>query len=296
MSSIIDAGFNVLRNTDDLRDRPAVLFHFTDMTSMLSIAQSRCIWASLATNLNDTTEIQYGLDLVRAFFRDGTLAVPQIFLDHVEYYLAPENSPQRAALTWRAYVSSFCARADRPLHWLRYGCRGTGVALGFDSSLMVRPGFNLIRVIYDPENQRRFVASLVSTIAEKFERACPGAVADETHRDFRSVAHLTAQLIWVASPRLKLPSLAGEEEWRLFTHELECEGIDLSRAHGNVPLPTLSRTSGTRQIPYKPCVYDQLPVRNIVFGTACTTTPEVLVLREMFPHARVSRSSVPAGP
>src|SRR5262249_24931357 len=51
---------------DNLVERetlPDVLLHFTDQAGLMGILQSRKLWASLATALNDASETSVGLDL-----------------------------------------------------------------------------------------------------------------------------------------------------------------------------------------------------------------------------------------
>lgn len=42
-------------------DRPGTLFHLTDPDGLIGILQSKCLRASLATALNDPSEVQYGV-------------------------------------------------------------------------------------------------------------------------------------------------------------------------------------------------------------------------------------------
>ena len=56
--------------------RPERLYHFTDCAGLIGIFEKRTIWASLATSLNDPSEVRYGLNLACDLFRRGA-SLPQ---------------------------------------------------------------------------------------------------------------------------------------------------------------------------------------------------------------------------
>lgn len=288
--ALINAGFGVLSNGVNPDNRPPLLFHFTDLDGLIGIAQTKAMWASLATNLNDSSEIRYGIELARALLEEGAVPGPSQFWRWVRYYLDPAIPPPATRLRWHSYLVSFCGRADSAIHWLHYGRSGTGVAIGFEASSVAREPFDLVEVVYDPAVQREFVIALLAAVQSKFDILQPGASADEHHPLFGTAAHIAAQAVWAATPRLKSPPFASEEEWRLLTYEVE--GLNATSALDE----TKFRTSGGRMIAYKECAYPALPLSRVILGAACPTGPDDYALSQLLPGVPFSRSEVPVRP
>ncbi len=119
---------------------------------------------------------------------------------------------------------------------------------------------------------------------------------NEDHELFRIAAHLTAQALWAAAPRLKAPAFADENEWRLITSELDGDGT--ANEPGDVPLETRFRASRGRIIPYKGLAFDPLAVTQIIPGSAVPMEPDDPGLTLLVPQfsGRVTRSDVPVRP
>ena len=64
------------------------------------------------------------------------------------------------------YVTSFCASADKSIHWLHYGGRGTGVALEFDANMLATNLSHVAvmrRVIYEPKDQDAVINDILDS-------------------------------------------------------------------------------------------------------------------------------------
>lgn len=292
--ALIDAASDALRQAVDPESRPALLFHFTDLNGLIGIAQTKTLWASLATNLSDSSEVRYGIELTADLLTRGAVPGPAQFWHRVRHYLDPANSPPAARIRWHSFVVSFCGHAESAIHWLHYGRSGTGVAIGFDARSVVRVPFELVKVIYEPDPQRKFVQALLSAVQSALEAHQPGGSANQKHPLFATAAHIAAQAVWVATPRLKSPAFASEEEWRLLTYEVE--GRNMAGVSGQVPLPTKFRTSGGRMIAHKECAYDALPLSKVILGAACPTDPDDYALTQLLPAVPLTRSQVPIRP
>lgn len=294
MPALIDAGFGVVLQGINPPVRPPSLFHFTTIDGLVGIIGSRSLWASIATALNDPSEVIYTVRIADEFLQAGCPSGHQAFCDHVRYYLDPNNAPREFQLRWHAFVTSFCGHAESATHWLHYGRSGTGVAVAFDSKAIVQQPFELVKVVYDPDEQRKFIGSVIQAILNKFEALAPGAPANPSNEFFRVVAHLTAQAVWAAAPRFKSPAFASEEEWRLITYELD--GVDFSQVTGYVELPTHQRTVGTRLVAYKENGFDRLPISEVILGWSCETKPDDYAISRLLQDIPISRSAVPIRP
>src|SRR5215468_10817969 len=133
--------------------RPDRLFHFTDSNGLIGILNKRTLWATLATSLNDVSEIQHGLGRARKLLESNAADAPSSFLKKIEHYLDPANAFPLGTWHLHTFLISLCARIDRSVHWLHYGRSGTGFAIGFDANGLEKSPFVLVPVIYDEQAQ-----------------------------------------------------------------------------------------------------------------------------------------------
>jgi hypothetical protein len=138
----------------------------------------------------------------------------------IGHFLDTSNVRAEYQLELRAYVISFCARVDLALHWLHYGRSGTGVAVGFDGTAVQRPPFDLFQVTYDPEEQHAIVNSVIEGTAECLQRSLANVSVAERDALIEVAATAAAGRLRAVVPLMKNSAFAGEEEWRLVTHDV----------------------------------------------------------------------------
>ena len=263
--------------------RPERLYHFTDCAGLIGIFERRTIWASLATSLNDPSEVRYGLDLACDLFRKGTITATNFSLDGMDKLVAARADESRA------YIVSFCGNLNLAGQWLHYGRSGSGVAVGFYPERLTQPPYDLFRIVYRHDAQVEAIDAIVRTIDDSLGELLP-TIEDEHQRDRLTAiaADLAADHLWMASPKLKHPSFEAEEEWRLIAYELRGPGAP----HGQGPAgETHFRASAGRVIPFKELSFETLPAFEVVLGSSCPMGPGdlgVLVLMEERMGARLT--------
>ena len=263
--------------------RPERLYHFTDCAGLIGIFEKRTIWASLATSLNDPSEVRYGLDLACDLFRKGSITATNFSLDGMDKLVAARADESRA------YIVSFCGNLNLAGQWLHYGRSGSGVAVGFYPERLTQPPYDLFRIVYRQDAQVEAIKTIVRTIDDSLGELLP-TIEDEHQRDrLKAVAaDLAADHLWMASPKLKHPSFEAEEEWRLIAYELRGPGAP----HGKGPAgETHFRASAGRVIPFKELSFETLPAFEVVLGSSCPMGPGdlgVLVLMEERLGARLT--------
>lgn len=101
-----------------------IIYHYTNVDAAFNILISGEIWLSDAKKMNDYTEIETCLNLLKnlipSYPQIETLIPIQIatqFMDRMDYYLC-----------------SFTSKKDALSQWFRYGQDGAGIALGFSFS------------------------------------------------------------------------------------------------------------------------------------------------------------------
>lgn len=295
---MLDVGGAALLADKGIRKPPERIYHFTDCGGLIGVLTAKTFWASLATALNDISEMTCGVERGRALLKGGTLHSRALDLQQVETFLDRTKSPKEWQSDWRAYVISFCAVADTAMHWLHYGRKGLGVALGCDSAHLEQKPFELFPVLYEPNEQDAFLKSVIEAIDSELVNVLATAHVNERTFILRLAADWTAKAIWMAAPRIKDIAFKSEQEWRLLTYEPHGPGVP---AQMQVQMPTFFRAVAERVVPYKKLAYEKLPVSEIILGKSSPMLDDeqalaVLMEETIGQHLSVIRSPVTVRP
>lgn len=267
-SAVIDAAALLAASPDS---PPEQLYHFTDCQGLIGIFEHRTLWASLATSMNDPSEIMFGLRLAHDLFASGTVAARNLDLSSVDLL-----AMQRASES-RAYVVSFCQQVKLAGQWLHYGRSGSGVAVGFRTAGLVKAPYALFRVLYEEHEQVALLRAAVAAVDDAVDAAMPDLTDPKDVSLLTSVARdVLADLLWKVSPRLKDPAFKAEEEWRLIAYEPK----EAAPSTVGEPLGvTCFRGAAGRVVPYKKVEFSPLPAFEVVLGASCPMRPEELGIR-----------------
>jgi hypothetical protein len=191
------------------------LFHYTNADGLLGILRSRVFWGTDITHLNDSSELEYGIELVRRQLDEAARRRAQgkvaALLDAVR-----ENFHSFGWLT--AFVSCFCQEGDLLSQWRGYGGSGGGYTIGIRScskqdTAIPEPKISLRQVIYNPTEQLQLINGSIA----KLEEFADYVYADNS-LDWNEVANkLTSffrqevgDYLWC----FKNDAFSEEQEWR----------------------------------------------------------------------------------
>lgn len=111
---------------------PEVVYHYTTVDTMMKIVSSGKIWATSISYLNDSSEGEHFLRMVRRRLPD---LLPQYQLR--ETVLSKLDDKARL-IERRPFIASFSAEGDSLPQWRSYCPRGNGVAIGFRVGCLTR--------------------------------------------------------------------------------------------------------------------------------------------------------------
>lgn len=185
------------------------LYHYTSVSGLLGILQSRVLWATDISFLNDSEEFRHGLsiaaDLVVQRLESAT-GNDHALLIELQKILAQENR-------FPAYVVSFTEHGDLLSQWRGYSPEG-GASLGFTVAGLKRveelSKFRLSKCIYNDEKKRAIANEFLDGLLEQHRsRGTP---------DPRSIL-FTAQWFvgqfYQMAACFKDSAFSEENEWRL---------------------------------------------------------------------------------
>lgn len=211
---------------------PVVVYHYTTVDTMMKIVTSRKIWATSISYLNDSSEGEHFLRMVRRRLPD---LLPQYQLrDSVLTELVGEARPVED----RHFIASFSAEGDSLPQWRSYCPQGNGVAIGFRVGCLT--GVKLAR--YDDERPRvrfRSVEYMAEDASELLLDSCIADIARETDEAFAMATdffgadwkvtreHLFAVHAESEACKRKHASFIAEREYRLITDPLFTEVKDV---------------------------------------------------------------------
>jgi hypothetical protein len=197
------------------------LYHYTGQSGILGIIGERQIWATHSQYLNDRREYKHALDLVREEIKTLLASADQetqtLLQDMAEGISGIESI--------NVCVCSFSEDRDSLSQWRAYGPGASGFAVGFSGDCVAaatkKEGWYLAPCIYEPEEQRALIRSLVEEVLEQsIEGKNAGKTEIEKHYWARG-ASLGAYLHRYALI-LKDRSFREEREWRIISKPLMC--------------------------------------------------------------------------
>lgn len=202
---------DLLNATELSQVPPPVLYHYTDAQGLMSIVDSKELWATNVLYLNDASEIRYAHDLAREFIAT----------------LAPDSTIYRTLRKGLGYlsflmdegdvdifISCFSSEPDLLSQWRAYGRSGTGFALGFRTQELMdlasagAPGNNqslsLLPIVYSRERQLELMSEFASTTIQRRDEQQIGTF------------QYSDLLPWITLvTKCKHPLFREENEWRL---------------------------------------------------------------------------------
>ena len=192
------------------RAPPPALFHYTDFDGVAGILQSRSLWLSKVSTLNDTSEVQLA---VQKFKERAARAAERLASDEAEFLRDVAEHLDEARRT-NICVASFGEGEDQLEHWRSYANDGRGIALGFRGGELrdagARHDVRLLRCVYEPEMHARIIEDVLHLLMQSLRSVRPRA-ADER----KALAEEFTAFFLLTAPVIKDAHFGGEREWRL---------------------------------------------------------------------------------
>lgn len=244
------------------------VYHYTDLQGLKGILDTQGMWLTDYAYLNDSSEMEYGLGLVKQKLSQAAdnpkySKIAAIFRD----WIAGLDNHQH-----RICISSYSLDGDSLSQWRAYG----SVAIGFklDYSLAGWNGECVINsVIYDKDEQERYLEYFVNHVLQAYELD-NGKFndVDKLKIIYQGGVHSTINLV----ARLKNSGFSDEREVRVAYVE-NPEFVDL----GMSLAPKRFRISGDGIVPYVSTLdlstdksEPKLPIIEVVVGPTISPNGE----------------------
>jgi hypothetical protein len=254
-----------------LRECPhAALYHYTSAEGLCGIISTNTLWASDVFFMNDATEFEYGRRLILSELGSRIGGKNCIWNTGREFHRLPSTNPsffeevETAYLehphNGKFYVLSFCDNGNLLSQWRAYGENGAGYSVGIetkavrsDTKTIRGDAVNLQKVIYEPEEQQKYIQAILDKAEGLREKT-----------DKLDVIRALSSTMVKLTIALKDKAFREENEWRiLYIRREPDDNDDLG-----------FRVSGTGIIPYLKLSpshifigdSDKLPIASINYG------------------------------
>jgi len=158
----------IWRQTDLYKNFAKIIYHYTIITGFYGIVNERNLWLTDHSYLNDSKEIDYGIDIAKGriehFIRDKGIT-QELYSKLKDELLSTED--------YRVCIACFSLDGDNLSHWREYGQHGNSISLGFS----VNPtmfGYNqetsISKVVYKPDIQKKIIDILLNQYGQAFQR------------------------------------------------------------------------------------------------------------------------------
>jgi hypothetical protein len=285
--------------------RPPILYHYTSMQGLLSIAEKGRIWATHIRYLNDSSEIVTMWKAVLRRLEQRRECAKSTDEAHSISEIIKATDDRRSL---NEFVASFSEKGDDLSQWRAYCPAGAGFSIGFDSKALLsqwvadpdggEPSFvgaQLFKVRYLDETKEESVSELDSAI-DSLVQLSSKLEGPMGFTQPLSKQHLVVAWLSVIAPSYKHAAFRDESEWRMV----------LSKPHKQMPGQRF-RTGKSSVVPYIEVelnrdtnfnLLDDYMIREVRVGPTPSADLSVGAIEGLFsskghPEVRVQKSAVP---
>lgn len=198
-----------------------ILYHYTGISGLTGITESKTIWASHIYYLNDASEITYARDIIKK---------------EVNKRLARANGEEKTFLIqfseWlncfsetphHLFIASLSEEKNLLSQWRSYTPHGKGVSIGFEPIALLRKiraqNFKIAKCIYKASEQEELMSDLLNRLLITFNNELQTYNSSNRHSSqkyFGIMENFLGEILQVFSV-IKNPSFCEEKEWRIIS-------------------------------------------------------------------------------
>lgn len=206
----------VINGEDDLHSYAGKLYHYTNSSGLLGILESQKLWATEASYLNDSNEVEYGLaavaDELRKIVCEEYAEPKKIILSEALVALQTKHE--------EIYVACLSEDGDLLSQWKGYADFGSGFAIELDCTELPKRkrkhqffDITISRVIYDRVKQSQVVRDEVIAVLSEYERSV-SAHPESALEIGDAAVHVMATILRHKALWFKSAVFEEEREWR----------------------------------------------------------------------------------
>lgn len=111
------------------QDIPPILYHFTNLPTLINILENKTIRFTNYKYLNDETELKFSLDGIKQYVKENNLSISDEYLSYLNSITSIINKRKNT------YIFCLTKIIDNLAMWRMYANDSFGVAIGFNSDI-----------------------------------------------------------------------------------------------------------------------------------------------------------------
>lgn len=213
---------------------PPILYKYMSQAGFLGIINSQSIWATDIFYLNDAAEYHHSVDMIRNEIdnKSKDITIPLTGFsgaksdtvkvvhkkDVQKHFLGVLNNMIGFLSDFHIFVCSFSEAEDSLSQWRGYCPGGSGLCVGFDSSLLAKyfeeRNYRIEQCIYDFDQQKEKISDLLDQYLEDVPQV---ETSDELPFMGGPQTNKFISEFFQIAPIYKDPSFIEEQEWRFIS-------------------------------------------------------------------------------
>jgi len=136
-----------------------LMYHYCSPNTLLAILQHRSFRLTDVSEMNDSLELRWGIELLRDVIKVRDPLTPRV-TSSLDWAIRVVNDLSMVV------AGCFSTKPDVLSQWRAYSDNGAGFCIGFDPKVFVEPPVNMRRVFYSRAEQEALVTMWLDEIAE----------------------------------------------------------------------------------------------------------------------------------
>ena len=206
------------KNDPEYRPLSGPLHHYTSLDALLSIVETKSLWATNVHYLNDSSESELGLNLMRQVGQEARKTAKGIDAEFLAYFA--DWLDGRVFESASVYVLCFSEAHNQLSQWRGYTEHGRGICLSLDSGLLVQRmqayGWTFQNCRYNRDSQLTWAEAILSRMRREAAASCVGLEGDKKKGFDPVLQNCLSDLLQVAAT-IKNDAFAEEREVRFIS-------------------------------------------------------------------------------
>jgi hypothetical protein len=205
---------------DDPEYRPlsGPLHHYTSLDALLSIIETKSLRATNVHYLNDSSESELGLNVMRRVAEDARKTAAGIDAEFLAHFIGWLDG--RVFESASVYVLCFSEARNQLSQWRGYTQHGRGVCISIDSGLLVQrmqaQGWTFQNCRYNRDSQLTWAEAILSRMRREAGASCEGLEGDKKKGFDAVLQNCLSDLLQVAAT-IKNDGFTEEREVRFIS-------------------------------------------------------------------------------
>jgi len=199
-----------------------VLYHYTSVSGLTGIVESKTLWASHIYSLNDSSEITHARDILK---NEINLKCKQSIPENEKEFLQQfyDWLDSFTQTPYHIFIFALSEKGSLLSQWRSYTPHGKGISIGFEPKTLMRKvkeqNFKIAKCLYEPHEQSDLTRALLDKMLITFRRECESLDLSKYHpsqRYFLLLDKFRGDILQVFST-IKHPAFREEQEWRIIS-------------------------------------------------------------------------------